>query len=128
MPIPVSLTPIPTPEPGPTPTPKPQTYTLDVIVDLFGQVLYLKGLVESISTTSHTINYGGDSFTYSEVDAFLTTVVRDGEFTDEFAQEIADAYPSIAGISYSTAVALVGASAIDDVLLAVAGADGNYVG
>ena len=97
-------------------------------MDLFGQVLYLKGLVESISTTSHTINYGGDSFTYSEVDAFLTTVVRDDEFTDEFAQEIADAYPSVAGISYSTAVSLVGEAAIEGVLITVAGADGNYVG
>lgn len=104
------------------------THSLDVIVDLFGQVLYLKGLTETVSSTAHTIEYEGTSFDYSDVDGLLTTVVRDGEFTEEFAKEIADAYPSVAGISYSTAVALVGASAIDSVLIAVAGADGNYVG
>jgi hypothetical protein len=103
-------------------------YTLNVIVDLFGQVLYLKDLKETITSTSHTVEYAGTTFNWSEVDSFVTTVTRDGNFTEEFAQEIVDAYPSVAGISYSTAVALVGASVIDDVLLAVAGADGNYVG
>ena len=103
-------------------------YTLNVIVDLFGQVLYLKGLRETVASTSHTVEYAGTTFNWSEVDSFVTTVTRDGSFTDEFAKEIADAYPSVAGISYSTAVALVGASAIDSVLIAVAGADGNYVG
>ena len=103
-------------------------YTLNVVVDLFGQVLYLKGLRETVASTSHTVEYAGTTFNWSEVDSFVTTVTRDGSFTDEFAKEIADAYPSVAGISYSTAVALVGASAIDSVLIAVAGADGNYVG
>jgi hypothetical protein len=103
-------------------------YTLNVIVDLFGQVLYLKGLRETVTSTSHTVEYAGTTFNWSEVDSFVTTVTRDGSFTDEFAKEIADVYPSVAGISYSTAVALVGASAIDSVLIAVAGADGNYVG
>ena len=103
-------------------------YTLNAIVDLFGQVLYLKGLRETVASTSHTVEYAGTTFNWSEVDSFVTTVTRDGSFTDEFAKEIADAYPSVAGISYSTAVALVGASAIDSVLIAVAGADGNYVG
>ena len=103
-------------------------YTLNVIVDLFGQVLYLKDLKETITAANHTVEYAGTTFNWSEVDSFVTTVIRDGNFTDEFAKEIADAYPSVAGISYSTAVALVGASAIDSVLISVAGADGNYVG
>ena len=103
-------------------------YTLNVIVDLFGQVLYLKGLSETVTSTSHTVEYAGTTFNWSEVDSLATTVTRDGNFTDEFAKEIADVYPSAAGIGYSTAVALVGASAIDSVLIAVAGADGNYVG
>ena len=103
-------------------------YTLNVIVDLFGQVLYLKGLRETVASTSHTVEYAGTTFNWSEVDSLATTVTRDGNFTDEFAKEIADVYPSAAGIGYSTAVALVGASAIDSVLIAVAGADGNYVG
>ena len=103
-------------------------YTLNVVVDLFGQVLYLKGLRETVASTSHTVEHAGTTFNWSEVDSLVTTVTRDGNFTEEFAQEIADVYPSVAGISYSTAVALVGASAIDSVLIAVAGADGNYVG
>ena len=103
-------------------------YTLNAIVDLFGQVLYLKGLRETVASTSHTVEYAGTTFNWSEVDSLATTVTRDGNFTDEFAKEIADVYPSAAGIGYSTAVALVGASAIDSVLIAVAGADGNYVG
>lgn len=125
-----SPTPIPSPSPTPTPSPTPGTgtNTLDVIVDLFGQVMYLKGLTETITSTSHTIQYSGTSFNYSEVDGFLTTVSRNGDFTDEFAKEIAEAFPSVAGITYSTAVALVGASAIEGVLISVAGADGNYVG
>ena len=123
-------TPSPTPTPTPTPTPAPGvgTNTLDVIVDLFGQLLYLKDLTETITSTSHTIQYSGTSFNYSEVDGFLTTVLRNGEFTEEFAKEIAESFPSVAGISYPTAVALVGASAIEGVLISVAGADGNYVG
>ena len=105
-----------------------------MIVELFGQVTYLKELTETITVSedgeviSHTVDYNGATFNWSEVDAFVLTVTRDGNFTDEFAKEIADAYPSVAGISYSTAVTLVGGSAIDSVLIAVAGADGNYVG
>ena len=67
-------------------------------------------------------------FDYKEVDAFITVVTRNGEFTEEFSTEIADAYPSVAGIKYETAVLLVGQSEIESVLIAVAGADGNYVG
>jgi len=109
------------------------TYTLDVIVELFGQVTYLKELTETITVSedgeviSHTVDYNGTTFNWSEIDAFVLTVTRDGNFTDEFAQEIADAYPTVAGISYSTAVLLVGTE-IDDVILGVAGADGNITG
>ena len=109
------------------------TYTLDVIVELFGQVTYLKELTETITVSedgeviSHTVDYNGTTFNWSEIDAFVLTVTRDGNFTDEFAQEIADAYPTVAGISYSTAVLLVGTE-IDDIILGVAGADGNITG
>ena len=102
--------------------------SLDVIVSLFGDVLYLKGLVERKVDNSHTIEYSGQTFNFADIDPFITTVVRDGEFTEEFAKEIADTYPEVTGISYTTAVTLVGASAIEDVLIAIAGADGNYVG
>ena len=52
----------------------------------------------------------------------------DSKFTAKFVQEIVDAYPSFSGISYSTAVVSIGQSNLDATLLAVAGADGNYVG
>ena len=58
------------------------------------------------------------------MDGIITTVVRDGEF----AAEIAESFPDSAGISYSTAVALIGQANMESTLLAVAGADGNYVG
>ena len=103
------------------------TYSLDVIVDLLGNVILLKGLTETISGDLHTVEYNGISFDWSEVGSFLMPVVRDSEFTDEFSQEIADAYPSFAGISYKAAVAFIGTSSLDDVLLMVAGADGSYV-
>lgn len=102
--------------------------SLDVIVSLFGNVFYLKGLIERKADNLHTVEYNGQIFNFADVDLFVTTVVRDGEFTDEFAQEIADAYPEVTGISYTTAVTVVGASAIEGVLITVAGADGNYVG
>ena len=122
--------PVPTPIPGPAPSPSPAegVYSLYVNVDLFGQVVYLKGLTETVFATSHTIGYAGSSFNYSDVDVLLITVLRDGEFTEEFAQEISESFPSVAGIDYDTAVFLVGAPNIEDVLIQVAGADGSYVG
>ena len=105
-----------------------QSSTLDLIVDILGQVRYLKGLTETVTSSSHTIEHQGVIFDYKEVDAFITVVTRNGEFTEEFSTEIADAYPSVAGIKYETAVLLVGQSEIESVLIAVAGADGNYVG
>ena len=101
---------------------------LDVIVELFGEVFYLSGLKESITSDSHTVEFNGVNFNWSDIDPFVTPVVRGGEFTQEFAQEIADAYPSVAGISYSMAVALVGVEGLQGILMKVAGADGNYVG
>jgi len=105
-----------------------ETYSLTVIAQVFGEVLLLRGLEETISPDAHVIYYNGAQFDFEEVDAILTTVVRDGEFTAEFESEISDAFPDSAGISYSTAVSLIGVAGIDDAILMVAGADGNYVG
>ena len=102
--------------------------SLDVIAFIFGIPLYLDGLTETVTSTSHTIEYNGTTFDYAEVDGIITTVVRDGEFTSEFAAEIAESFPDSAGISYSTAVALIGQANMESTLLMVAGADGNYVG
>lgn len=108
------------------------SYTLSVIVDAgildSGPVL-LTGLSELISESgSHTIEYNGLRLNYSDIDALITTVIRDNEFTDEFAAEIEESFPLHAGISYTAAIDLVGQSAIGNVLMTVAGADGDYVG
>jgi len=101
---------------------------LTLIVNAFGTTKLLDGLTETVTDSSHTIEYNGTTFDYSEVDGMITTVVRDGEFTSEFAAEIAESFPNSAGISYSTAVALIGQANMESTLMMVAGADGNYVG
>jgi hypothetical protein len=109
------------------PAPSEGVHTLDVIVDIFGEVFLLKNLTEVVDGSAHTIRYNGTVFSYSDVDSFVMTVVRDGEFTAEFSQEIAQSFPVHAGIKYSTVVAIVGVSTTDNLLLSVAGADGSYV-
>lgn len=108
---------------------------LDLIVDrgvLAAEAILLKGLVETTTyqsgrIVSHTVKYGETIYDYSAIDSLITTVVRDGDFTDEFSKEIADFKPSVAGIKYKDAVILVGVQEIDNVLLSVASADGFYV-
>ena len=108
---------------------------LDVIVDagvLGENALLLKGLSEKITykdgvAINHTVTYGDTEFNYSEIDSLISTVVRDGNFTTEFSQEISDYAPSTDGISYQNAIQLVGVGNIDAVILAVAGADGLFV-
>ena len=101
--------------------------TVDIILELFGEVRMLKGLTEINNGEIHVVIYEGEIFDYAEIDPAITTVIRDGVFTDEFAQEIAEIAPAHAGISYETVVGIVGVAAIDDFLISVAGADGNYV-
>jgi len=103
-------------------------YSLDVLVDLYGEQLLLKGLTEVVTDDRHTLEYDGNVFNYDEVDTVIQTVVRDGDFTDEFIKEIVDQYPDAVDISYETAVALIGVDNIDTVIRNIAAADGNYVG
>ena len=113
-----------------------RTNALTVLVDkgiLESNPVFLPDLVEEITmtgttVTSHTVSYQGTKFKYGDIDALITTVIRNGEFTDEFRKEIVDQFPSFGGITYKDAVSLVGAANIDSVLISVAGADGNYVG
>lgn len=108
---------------------------LDVLVDrgvLANDPVLLKGLSETIIyqnglVSSHTVTYGTSVFDYFAIDSLIATVVRNGEFTQEFAQELAEFVPSAAGITYDDAVLLVGVSNIDSIIVAVSGADGNYV-
>lgn len=112
-----------------------QTSVVDVIVDsgvLGAQAVLLKGLVETTvydggNLVSHTVKFGDSVFDYSAIDPLISTVVRDGMFTGEFSKEVADFLPSVSGITYQDAVSLVGVQAIDNVILAIAGADGFYV-
>ena len=55
------------------------------------------------------------------------TVTSDGNFTAEFRKEITDLLPAAANFSYQDTVKLVGTANIDNVILYVAGADGNFV-
>jgi hypothetical protein len=93
----------------------------------------LKELKESITLTNgvitkHLVEYAGLTFDYSQIDSLITTVTRDGEFTAEFTKEINDYLGAEQNITYSAAVAIVGAANIDGIILTVAGADGNFVG
>jgi hypothetical protein len=118
------------------PTVANETHILSVIVDkdvLGTSAALLKDLKESITFTNgvitkHTVEYSSLTFDYAQIDALITTVTRDGEFTAEFTKEINDYVASELNITYAAAVKLVGATSIDAVILSVAGADGNYVG
>jgi hypothetical protein len=109
--------------------------TLSVIVDkgvLGNEAVLLKDLKEVTTTLdgsvqSHTVEYAGTVFGFAEVDPLITTVTRDGEFIQEFRVEIAQAYPGVENILYADAVAIVGVANIDQILLGVAGFDGDFV-
>jgi len=109
--------------------------SLSVIVDkgvLGSYAVLLKDLKETTTTLdgivhSHTVEYEGTMFSFAAVDLLITTVTRNGEFTQEFSAEIAQAYPGVGNILYVDAVAIVGVNNIDQILLDVAGFDGNFV-
>jgi hypothetical protein len=115
--------------------PTTRTHTLTVLVDkgvLGTDPVLLKDLVEKITTvgttvTAHTVSYQGVQYKYGDVDALITTVIRDGEFTEEFRKEIAEQYPSFGSITYRDAVSFVGIANMDATLIRVAGMDGNFV-
>jgi len=113
-----------------------ETYTLSIIVDknVIGEsATLLKGLKETITYTNgaftkHSVEYAGSTYDYTQIDSLISTVTRDGEFTSEFTKEINDYLGTESNIPYSAAVKLIGVSTIDNVLLNIAGSDGNFVG
>lgn len=117
------------------PTITTQSNILSIIVDkgiLSKDAIILKNLNQTITFTdgvisSQVIEYAGSKFNYSDIDSLITTVTQDGAFTPEFRKEIADLLPSAANFSYQDTVKLVGIANIDNVILYVAGADGNFV-
>jgi hypothetical protein len=106
-----------------------------VVVDkgvLGTDAVLLKELTEKMTlkdglVTNHTVTYGATTFDYTQIDALIMTVTRNGNFTDEFKQEITNAAPSAASLTYTDAVALVGSANIDKTILHIAGADGLFV-
>lgn len=112
-----------------------ELHNLTVLVNkgvLSVEPLILKNLTEKMTltngiVTNHVITYNGTNFEYAQIDAMITTVVRDDNFTTEFLKEIFDVAPSAANLSYKDAVALIGINNIDSAILNIAGADGNYV-
>ena len=90
---------------------KIRSHTLSVLVDkgVLGPFpRFLPDLTEEITMTgntdtSHTVSHQGTKFKYSDIDALITTVIRNGEFTEEFRKEIADQYPTIGNIAYKDA-------------------------
>ena len=93
----------------------------------------LKGLKESLTITNgaitkHIVEYSGLTFDFNQIDSFIMTVIRSGEFTSEFTKEINDYVGVELNITYAAAIKLVGSASIDGVILSVAGADGNFVG
>jgi hypothetical protein len=99
---------------------------------LAAEPVILKGLIEKMILTNgvisnHTVQYGNTVFEYSQIDSLITTVTSDGNFTTEFRKEISDLLPAASNFSYQDIVKLVGTANIDNVILFVAGSDGNYV-
>lgn len=103
-------------------------YSLTLIVDLLGQVIFLSDLEEIIEGDSHKVLYQGQAYDYKDIDPFVTTVARNNEFTNEFSAEIAEQFPSQSDVTYAIALGLIGIANWESVLLSVAGADGNLVG
>ena len=119
-----------------TPVVKNEKHDLSIVIDKNimsgGAPVHLKGLVENFTytneeITSHTIELGGTAFVYSQIDGLITTVTRDGKFTQEFTEEINDYLKTDVNITYKNAVALIGVQSIEGVILFVAGSDGDYV-
>ena len=69
--------------------------------ELTEKITLIKGEI-----TAHTIEYAGSTFDYKQIDALITTVVRDGEFSDEFRKELTDVMPSTLNLTYKDAVRL----------------------
>jgi serralysin len=95
--------------------------------------ILIRGLTENITKTNGVITdqffqYAGARYDYSDIDSVITVITRNGEFTDEFSQEISDYSALLANATYSDVVKIVGSSSIDAWLITVAGDDGNYIG
>lgn len=115
---------------------KTESHVLSVIVNtgVLGQSpVFLKDLTETMTLINgvvdkHTVKYAGSEFNYNQIQNLITPVLRDNEFTSQFNREINDYLQVELNITYKAAVALVGLTNMDSVILMIAGSDGNFVG
>lgn len=73
------------------------------------------------------MQYGSTILNYTHIDSLLMVIASVGNFSAEYRKEIANLLTSAANLSYLDAVKLVGVANIDNVLIHVAGVDGNFV-
>ena len=115
---------------------KTESHVLSVIVNtgvLGLSPVFLKDLTETMTLINgvvdkHTVKYAGSEFNYNQIQNLITPVLRDNEFTSQFNREINDYLQVELNITYKAAVALVGLTNMDSVILMIAGSDGNFVG
>ena len=92
----------------------------------------LNGITEIINyknniLISHDVNYQGIKYDYPNVDSLITTVTRNGNFTNEFATEIDNYLGYKSNLTYDAAVKLIGIKNIESVIIFLAGSDGDYI-
>ena len=115
--------------------PNTESSAVTIIVDqgIAGdRPLLLDNLTEKITSSgsdviSHTLTYNGIDYAYEEIDQSIAIVLRNGDFTAEFRDEISDLSENMPAISYQQLISLVGESSIETTILNIAGADGYFV-
>lgn len=77
---------------------------------------------------SQTIDYQNITYNFRDFELLSSIVIRNGDFTDDFKFEIDNYLQRNANLSLSTAIEIVGSLNFDQILLKIAGSDGNFVG
>ena len=77
---------------------------------------------------SQTIDYQNITYNFRDFELVSSIVIRNGDFTDDFKFEIDNYLQRNANLSLSTAIEIVGSLNFDQILLKIAGSDGNFVG
>ena len=77
---------------------------------------------------SQTIDYQNITYNFRDLELLSSIVIRNGDFTDDFKFEIDNYLQRNANLSLSTAIEIVGSLNFDQILLKIAGSDGNFVG
>ena len=94
--------------------------------------ILIRDLPETVVKTDGKITeqyfmYEETRYDYEAIDSLITVVTRDGEFANEFSQEMVDSDRSIANKTYSDIVGIVGTLNIDNWIISTAGSDGDFV-